>query len=70
MWSNFNQFALYDDLKDLYGKTVPEIKKFEDRIIEFNCQLERIDEIMRRFDEVITEKASKMDLRDIVKGLH
>lgn len=64
IWDNFQQYAYYDDLKDLYAKTMPEIKKFEDKIVQFGVDLEKIDIILRRFDEVITEKASKMDLRD------
>ena len=69
IWDNFANYALYDDLKDLYAKTMPEIKKFEDRIIQFSLDLEKIDIIMRRFDEIMTEKASKMDLRDLAKNI-
>lgn len=29
IWSYFDRFALYVDLKDLYGKTIPELAKFE-----------------------------------------
>ena len=60
---------MYDDLKDLYAKTMPEIKKFEDKIINFSISLEKTDIIMRRFDEIMTEKASKMDLRDLAKNI-
>lgn len=35
IWKNFERFALYDDLKDLYSKVLPEIVKFEQRIINF-----------------------------------
>ena len=52
-------------MKDLYSKTIPEIKKFEDKIVSFGVDMEKINIILRRFDEVITEKASKMDLRDL-----
>ena len=34
IWDNFKKCAVYDDLRDLYTRTVPEIKKFEDRIKE------------------------------------
>lgn len=40
IWSNFNNYARYDDLKDLYSKTVPEINKFEDRLLQFSHDLE------------------------------
>jgi hypothetical protein len=29
LWKNFERYSMYDDLKDLYMKTVPEIFKFE-----------------------------------------
>ena len=29
IWKNFDKCAMYEDLKDLYMKTVPEIYKFE-----------------------------------------
>ena len=29
IWKNFERFALYEDFKDLYNKTLPEIIKFE-----------------------------------------
>jgi hypothetical protein len=48
---------------------MPEIKKFEDKIINFSISLEKTDIIMRRFDEIMTEKASKMDLRDLAKNI-
>ena len=35
IWKNFERYSMYDDLKDLYMKTVPEIFKFENKIEEF-----------------------------------
>lgn len=29
IWQYFERFALYDDLRDLYNKTLPELGKFE-----------------------------------------
>ena len=29
IWKYFERFAMYDDLKDLYKKTLPELAKFE-----------------------------------------
>ena len=31
IWANFSKFAVYDDLRDLYQRCVPEIAKFEDK---------------------------------------
>jgi len=41
IWKNFTKYCLYDDLKDLYNKTVPEIQKFEHKLMEFNSDLEK-----------------------------
>ena len=29
IWKYFERFAVYEDLKDLYSKTIPELAKFE-----------------------------------------
>lgn len=65
IWNNFGRYALYEDLKELYQKTVPEIKRFEERLVNFSVDMTKADSIMRRFDEVMLEKASKVDLREI-----
>jgi hypothetical protein len=41
LWQNFERYALYEDLKDLYGKTMPEIQRFEERLIAFTLELEQ-----------------------------
>lgn len=33
VWDNFNRFAFYEDLKDLYNRTLPELSRFEERLI-------------------------------------
>ena len=57
---------MYDDLKDLYMKTVPEIFKFENKIEEFRRDIGKQSEILRRFDEIISDKASKANFRDVI----
>jgi hypothetical protein len=41
IWKNFEKFAMYDDLKDLYMKTIPEIFKFEGKIEEHRRDVEK-----------------------------
>ena len=41
IWKHFDRFALYNDLKDLYGKTIPELVKFEQKIINFQAEFEQ-----------------------------
>lgn len=35
IWDYFKRFADYSDLKDLYNRVIPEIAKFEQKIIDF-----------------------------------
>lgn len=66
LWKNFEKYSMYEDLKDLYMKTVPEIYKFEQKIEEHRRDIEKQSEVLRRFDEVISDKASKGNLREVV----
>ncbi len=49
----------------MYTRTVPEVKKFEERLIKHDAEMEKTQAIVRRFDEVVTEKASKLDLHGL-----
>lgn len=53
IWKHFERFSLYEDLKTLYSKVIPEIAKFEQKIINFNTTLEKNNLIMREFDNSI-----------------
>ena len=35
LWRHFQRFAEYEDLKDLYKKCIPQLAKFEQRIMDF-----------------------------------
>eukprot|EP00347_Sterkiella_histriomuscorum_P012456 403368505 len=65
IWNNFQNYAEYSDLKDLYQKVLPELSKFEDKVQELTTDCEKVSEIVRRFDEVLSEKASKQNIDDI-----
>ena len=39
IWENFNKFAVYDDLRDLYQRTIPAISLFEDKIKQMRDEL-------------------------------
>ena len=36
IWQNFRKYAQYNELQELYKKVVPEIGKFEDKLIKNN----------------------------------
>lgn len=65
IWKHFQRFADYSDLKDLYTKCIPELAKFEQRIIDFQREIDRNAEIMRRFDEVIGQKSNKQSVKKV-----
>ena len=69
IWSNFNRYARFDDFKELYNKCIPEIRKFENKIIEFIQEIEKTQIIIRRFDEMLSEKASKHNIREVYNHL-
>ena len=59
LWKNFDHFAVYEDMKDLYQKTIPQISKFDDKLNSFKVELNQEKEIMRRFDEILCTKATR-----------
>ena len=59
IWQHFQRFAEYSDLKDLYSKTIPELAKFEQKIIDFQTDSDKMHLVISRFDEHLTKKASK-----------
>ena len=64
VWDQFQRFAEYKDLKDLHTLVVPEISKFESKLIEYQQKLEGVDQIIRTFDEIIQTKLSKITFRE------
>ena len=59
IWEHFQRFAEYQDLKDLYRKCIPELAKFETKIINCETEINKMHLIMRKFDETLALKASK-----------
>eukprot|EP00347_Sterkiella_histriomuscorum_P015229 403357819 len=65
LWKNFTKYAEYGDLKDLYNKVLPEVSRFEDSLLDLSKEAAKTQEIVRRFDEVMSDKASKQNFREI-----
>ena len=59
IWRHFQRFAEYEDLRDLYKKCIPEISKFECRILDFNDELQKCQFVLRKFEEILMQKAEK-----------
>ncbi len=61
----FKNYALYQDLKDLYGKVLPPLSTFEAKMEEMGDSYEQSKEMIRRYDEIMSEKASKSTIKEI-----
>ena len=46
-WRQLQRFAEYEDLKDLYKRVIPEISKFEQKIVEFEENINNSNLIIR-----------------------
>ena len=53
------RFPLYEDIKDLNNKFLPELAKMEQHVANFQLELEQTKAIVRRFDEIIANKSGK-----------
>lgn len=65
IWEQFKNYALYQDLKDLYSKVLPPLSGFECKMEEMSASYEQSKEMIRRYDEVMSEKASKTAIKEI-----
>jgi len=65
LWKNFQRFSEYEDLRELYNKVVPEIIKFESKIMDYQADLNNMKVIVRKFDEDITKKADKHSIKTV-----
>jgi hypothetical protein len=52
-------------LRDLYSKCLPAISSFEDKLIEYYNEQDKVNIMLRRFDEVICEKATRTEHREL-----
>ena len=60
IWAQLSRFAEYGDLKKLHTMVVPEIAKFEQKIINSETSLKSFEHILRNFDEVLQTKSNKV----------
>lgn len=65
VWKHFSKYAEYTDLRDLYSKVLPQISKFEDKLLDLSREQAKVTEIIRRFDEIMSDKASKQNIREL-----
>ena len=65
LWDHFKDYATFEDFKDLYDRCLPQIQRFEKRLVDFDLNNARMHEIVRSFDENISTKASKHHMNQL-----
>jgi hypothetical protein len=63
--SMLEKFASIQQVKDLRSEVIPEIKGLKSLVKEFTEDNINMREMIRRFDEIISEKASKMAVHEL-----
>ena len=64
---DLKMYATNENLKELYVKVIPQLKAFELSMIEFEKSNSQASEMILRYDEVIAQKASKIQIIDVEK---
>ena len=62
IWQHFKRFAYYEDLKDLNSKFLPELAKFEQRLMDIKCDYDKICIMIRLADETLAAKSNKSQI--------
>ena len=58
----FGEYCAFEDLLVLQDKVIPVVKDFKTNIEQVNIDMDQNKQIIRRFDEVLSSKASKIAL--------
>lgn len=66
---NLKLYALYQDLKDLYAKVMPPLAVFEEKMDMMAAGYEQSKEMIRRYDEVMSDKASKRAITEVYEAM-
>jgi formyltetrahydrofolate synthetase len=69
IWNNFDRFCQYQHLKQHRQEVDPIIKSCETMITQFKEDIKDTKQIIRRFDEVLLEKAPKFDIEILKKDI-
>ena len=59
IWTEFGKYSRHDDLVNLYNIVNPEIAKFEQKIIDFSTEYEKMKQIIAKFDQDLMRKSNK-----------
>ena len=65
IWRHFQRFAEYNDLKELYSKCIPQLAKFEQKIIDSADRIEQFNHIILQFDKELAKKSDKASVANL-----
>lgn len=63
-------YASYEEMKELYNKTIPQMAIFEKMMSKYNTDHKKYLEMIKRYDEIIALKANKSSLIDFEKKVY
>jgi hypothetical protein len=69
VWNNFSNCCEYSHIKDLKGEMGHRMNECENAVADYKLDLTTKNEIIRRFDEVLLEKANKFQIEQIYNTL-
>ena len=68
--SEFAKYSKVEELKDLEERVIPVIEEFREKIEEFRKENDKAKQIIRSFDNVLLEKASKFSVEDVKRNFN
>lgn len=69
IWVEFKRYALYEDYRELYDKTVKPMQKFEQEMIDYSKSHKQMELMIKKFDENLSLKSNKTDIWKIETDL-
>ena len=63
--NDLKNFCEYKDLKELYSKVMPPLQQMGEDLATLETNMNHNREIIRRFDEVLLDKASKVAVQEV-----
>ena len=64
---NMQNYCRYDEMKALYNKVLPKLAQFDKLISKYDKDHKQQKDIIKRYDEVMSQKANKLNLIEIEK---
>ena len=65
VWSQFSKFCSYEHIQKIERRIDPFIELVSNKVNEFEHDNTKNKEIIRRFDEVLLDKASKFNITEL-----